>query len=274
MWTDLFWRDDILWIARANKTLTPLYPFITKGHYNDLKDITKNFNNIQNKFTSKFIDKYKNTSFSGFLVVGAYWVDIQDEERTIYFIDNVKDKDITVRNIFTNETGTIEAHDFLDCHMPLGLEFKFFNYSLRYYFPYSDDNINIFMDTHVDINKFLDTESDIAISVENINGITINKNPVPLTEPSNHYMNENAVITTKVFDSSIFECGKAYTLRYSDGKNYTETYEALLVNVFAKKLIFNYYDTKSNKLQSITLEVGQLREDESGEGWDIWKMMG
>jgi hypothetical protein len=274
MWTDLFWREEGIWIANADKTLTPLYPFNNKGHYDTIEDLINNFNNIQNKFTSEFIEKYKNISFSGYIVTGAYWVDIQDKERTIYFIDNITDKDIYIRNIFTNETRTIDVDNFLDCHMPLGLEFKFYNHSLQYYLTYSNDNINFLTQNQIDINEFIDTKSDIAVSVENINGIAINENPVPLTELNNYYMNNNAIITTKIFNTSLFELGKAYMLRYSDGKEYIENYEAILVNISEKELVFTSYNAKDKTLQPVAIGVRYMRENENGEGWDVWKMNG
>lgn len=119
-----------------------------------------------------------------------------------------------------------------------------------------------------------ENEMTLTVGIGKNGHIAINENPVSLTEPTNHYMNENAVITTKVFDSSVFELGKAYRLRYSDGKTYTETYEALLVYVSTNELRFNYYDTKRKELPTITLGVERLRENENGEGWDIWKMVG
>lgn len=288
MWTDLFWREEGIWIANADKTLTPLYPFNNKGHYDTLENLINNFNNIQNKFTLDFVNKYKDKDFKEYLTIGSYWVNTYRDERTIYYIEDIKDNKVYKHKTLTNESTCVPINKFLNCHLPLGLELDYDTITLRYILPYFENDINISAKNYDSIHNYIDSEDIdmneinnsaegvgiITINTENKGDIMINENPVPLTEPNNYYMNETAIITTKIFNITLFELGKAYRLRYSDGKEYSENYEAILVNISEKELVFTSYSIKDKTLQPIAVGVEYMRENESGEGWDVWKMNG
>lgn len=288
MWTNLFWKEEGIWIANVDKTLTPLYPFSSRGHYDKLENLINNFNNIQNKFTLDFVNKYKDKDFKEYLTIGSYWVNTYRDERTIYYIEDIKDNKVYKHKTLTDESASVSINKFLNCHLPLGLELDYDTITLRYISPYFDDNLNIFAKNYDSIHNYIDSEDvdmseinnsaggigTITINTENKGDIMISENPVSLTEPNNYYMNETAIITTKIFNTSLFELGKAYRLRYFDGKEYSENYEAILVNISEKELVFTSYNIKDKTLQPIAVGVEYMRENENGEGWDVWKMNG